>query len=71
MSYLICPVCGRKFTPPDRVQPTALPGSEAQVVYCSTTCKKKRNNKNYYARYREKVIAKNNERQKRKRGTLD
>jgi hypothetical protein len=52
----ICPVCGRKFTPADRVQPTAAAGSEVQVEYCSMTCKRKRNNKLHYLRHKDERI---------------
>ena len=52
-----CPECGRQFDPADRASSTANPGSEAQIVYCSITCKRKAGNRRNYHRHREERIA--------------
>lgn len=59
---LICPTCGRAFDTADRVQPTALAGSEAQVKYCSETCARTAENKRHYLRHRAEILAKARER---------
>lgn len=54
---LACPECGKRFDPADRASAITQEGSEAQIVYCSVTCKRKAGNRRSYQRNKEKRIA--------------
>lgn len=51
-----CPECGKKFDPADRATAITNPGAEAQISYCSVTCKRKAGNRRDYQRHKEQRI---------------
>ncbi len=65
--YLIsCACCKRTFDVYERIDADKLDthqllGVLAQICYCSTTCKRRANNKRYYARYQERIKQVNRE----------
>ena len=48
-----CPECGKPFESANRATAITNPGAEAQIVYCSETCKRKAGNRRSYKRNRE------------------
>lgn len=62
-----CPSCTREFDPAARDARAADWGTE-RIVYCSARCKRAGQNRRYYKRHRESVIARVIARMRGKRG---